>query len=474
MKRKSSAVVLLAVAALTVNSALPGQAAAKKAKDVKIAAVVKGLDNPFFISIKEGIEETALKYGIRANVQAAPGLNDDVGQANKLDSLAGQNYDCYIVIPISSNNLSQAVGKITKKKKTVINIDSPIDATSLAAAGGKVSSFAGTDNFAAGKAGGKDMVAKIGTGKTIGLIAGLAGNVTSAARIDGFKAGALEADPTVKFVGPENADWDTTKALDKANAMLLANPKIDAFFAANAGNPVSRARARQARSQSRAHARSSEKTRRRPAPAREDAQVCSAHSASGRARHYQVQVLHHRGSRDDGSIWRTRCDAGDAACHAGEGRRAVRHLGGALEGEGDVLRGERRAVVEFDAGAKLEFPHRVAERLPRQGESRHRPLLGVARHQRIEDVQGDLVIGRTVLELRIERGRLVAQADPEFLGCSLPCECKRHERQQGGAHQPASQTPQRHETPHLFEEGSLRLSVLCLATRQDASHRNSQ
>jgi ribose transport system substrate-binding protein len=222
MKRKSSAVILLAVAALTVNSALPGQAAPKKAKDVKIAAVVKGLDNPFFISIKEGIEETALKYGIRANVQAAPGLNDDVGQANKLDSLAGQNYDCYIVIPISSNNLSQAVGKITKKKKTVINIDSPIDATSLAAAGGKVSSFAGTDNFAAGKAGGKDMVAKIGTGKTIGLIAGLAGNVTSAARIDGFKAGALEADPTVKFVGPENADWDTTKALDKANAMLLA------------------------------------------------------------------------------------------------------------------------------------------------------------------------------------------------------------------------------------------------------------
>jgi ribose transport system substrate-binding protein len=233
MKRKSSAVILLAVAALTVNSALPGQAAPKKAKDVKIAAVVKGLDNPFFISIKEGIEETALKYGIRANVQAAPGLNDDVGQANKLDSLAGQNYDCYIVIPISSNNLSQAVGKITKKKKTVINIDSPIDATSLAAAGGKVSSFAGTDNFAAGKAGGKDMVAKIGTGKTIGLIAGLAGNVTSAARIDGFKAGALEADPTVKFVGPENADWDTTKALDKANAMLLANPTIAAFFAAN-------------------------------------------------------------------------------------------------------------------------------------------------------------------------------------------------------------------------------------------------
>ena len=221
----SSALALVFAAA--TSSAV--NAAPKKLKDIRIAAVVKGLDNPFFIGIKEGIEETALKYGVFANVQAAPGLNDDIGQANKLDSLAGQNYDCYIVIPISSNNLSQAVGKITKRGKTVINIDSPIDAASLRAAGGKVTSFAGTDNFAAGKAGGKDMIAKIGTGKTIGLIAGLAGNVTSNARIDGFKAGAAGA----TFVGPVNADWDTTKALDAANAMITANKDLAGFFAAN-------------------------------------------------------------------------------------------------------------------------------------------------------------------------------------------------------------------------------------------------
>jgi ribose transport system substrate-binding protein len=147
--------VLALVFAAVTSSAV--NAAPKALKDIRIAAVVKGLDNPFFIGIKEGIEETALKYGVTANVQAAPGLNDDIGQANKLDSLAGQNYDCYIVIPISSNNLSQAIGKITKRGKTVINIDSPVDAASLKAAKGKIASFAGTDNYAAGKAGGKDM-----------------------------------------------------------------------------------------------------------------------------------------------------------------------------------------------------------------------------------------------------------------------------------------------------------------------------
>jgi hypothetical protein len=44
-------------------------------------------------------------------VQAALGLNDDIGQAKKLDALVGQNYDCYIVIPISSNNLSQSLDR---------------------------------------------------------------------------------------------------------------------------------------------------------------------------------------------------------------------------------------------------------------------------------------------------------------------------------------------------------------------------
>ena len=222
-------VSVVVTSALVFAGAAPSHAAGKKLKDIRIAAVVKGLDNPFFIGIKEGIEETALKYGVTANVQAAPGLNDDIGQANKLDSLAGQNYDCYIVIPISSNNLSQGIGKITKKGKAVINIDSPVDAASLKAAGGKITSFAGTDNKAAGKAGGASMLKLIGSGKKIGLIAGLAGNVTSNARIDGFKAGAAGS----TFVGPVNADWDTTKALDAASAMLVANPDLDGFFAAN-------------------------------------------------------------------------------------------------------------------------------------------------------------------------------------------------------------------------------------------------
>ncbi|TRZ56989.1 MAG: sugar ABC transporter substrate-binding protein [Streptomycetaceae bacterium] len=222
-------VACLSASALVFATAPAGNAAVKKLTTIKIAAVVKGLDNPYFVSVKAGIVDTAKALGVTVNVQVAPGLNDDIGQTNVMDALASQNYDCYIVIPVTGNNLSAALGKVTKKGKPIINIDTPVDAASLKAAGGKITSFASTDNFAAGVAGGKAMIKLIGSGQKIALIAGLAGNVTSNQRIDGFKKGAAGS----TFVGPINADWDTTKALDTANQMLVANPDIKAFFAAN-------------------------------------------------------------------------------------------------------------------------------------------------------------------------------------------------------------------------------------------------
>jgi ribose transport system substrate-binding protein len=197
--------------------------------DIRVAAVIKDEANPFFGTIAEGMRDAASEYGIDLVVEYAPTLNDEVGQANKLDTLAGQGFDCFVVIPISSNNLNQSLGRITQQGLPVVNIDSAVDADGLAAAGGAITAFVGTDNYQAGVNGGQKMKEIMGDGATVGLIAGLAGNVTSNARIDGFKEGAAG----LNFVGPVNADWDTAKALDAAKAMLASNPEITGFFAAN-------------------------------------------------------------------------------------------------------------------------------------------------------------------------------------------------------------------------------------------------
>lgn len=203
--------------------------AAGALSDIKIAAVIKDEANPFFGTIAQGMRDAAAEHGVDLTVEYAPTTNDEVGQADKLNALAGQGYSCFVVIPISSNNLNQGLGQISAAGTPIVNIDSPVDAEGLAAAGGKITAFVGTDNYQAGVKGGEKMKELVGEGATIGLIAGLAGNVTSNARIDGFQEGAAG----LTFVGPVNADWETAKALDAAKAMIAANPDIAGIFAAN-------------------------------------------------------------------------------------------------------------------------------------------------------------------------------------------------------------------------------------------------
>ena len=205
------------------------EAAGAGLSDIRVAAVIKDEANPFFGTIAQGMQDAAAEWGVDLTVEYAPTTNDEVGQADKLNALAGQDYDCFVVIPISSNNLNQGLGQVSQAGVPIVNIDSPVDAEGLAAAGGKITAFVGTDNYQAGVKGGQKMVELIGEGKQIGLIAGLAGNVTSNARIEGFQEGAAGS----TFVGPVNADWETAKALDAAKAMIAANPDIAGIFAAN-------------------------------------------------------------------------------------------------------------------------------------------------------------------------------------------------------------------------------------------------
>jgi len=224
----------VAVGALVLSACSSGSddastEAAGGLSDIRVAAVIKDEANPFFGTIAQGMQDAAAEWGVDLTVEYAPTTNDEVGQADKLNALAGQDYDCFVIIPISSNNLNQGLGQISQAGTPIVNIDSPVDADGLAAAGGKITAFVGTDNYQAGVKGGQKMIEVIGEGKEIGLIAGLAGNVTSNARIEGFQEGAAGS----TFVGPVNADWETAKALDAAKAMIAANPNIAGIFAAN-------------------------------------------------------------------------------------------------------------------------------------------------------------------------------------------------------------------------------------------------
>ena len=211
----------------TPSAAASGSAAAGGAK---IAAVLKGLDNPFFQTMQDGVDEAAATTGSEVTVQAATSITDTAGQGDKLNSLAGQDFGCFIVNPISGTNLIQGIAQLAAKGVPIVNIDSPLDADASAAADAKVATYIGTDNTVAGKLGGETMATLLPQGGNVALIGGISGDVTSGARLDGFESG-IPANITV--VQTVAADWDRQTALTKATDLMTAQPDLKGFFVAN-------------------------------------------------------------------------------------------------------------------------------------------------------------------------------------------------------------------------------------------------
>jgi ABC-type sugar transport system substrate-binding protein len=193
------------------------------------AAVIKGLDNPFFQQMEQGIDAAASDSGLEVEVQAAASITDTSGQADKLNAMAQQGYDCFVVNPISGTNLVQGLAQIAAQDTPVVNIDSPIDADAAEKASLDVETYIGTDNVEAGKLGGEAMVEALGGSGKVALIGGISGDATSNARLEGFQQGAGD----LEIVQTVAADWDRQIALTKATDVLSANPEIKGFFSAN-------------------------------------------------------------------------------------------------------------------------------------------------------------------------------------------------------------------------------------------------
>ena len=161
-----------------------------------IAAVIKGLDNPFFQTMESGVQDAATANDVKVEVQAATSITDTTGQADKLDALADQDYSCFIVNPITGTNLIQGIAQLSPPRtrrsstSTARSTPTPPSRPTRRSPPTSAPTTCGRQAWPARRwssccpGGGK--VARIG---------GISGDVTSAARIDGFTGGASTAQP---------------------------------------------------------------------------------------------------------------------------------------------------------------------------------------------------------------------------------------------------------------------------------------
>lgn len=233
-RRSLSVAVVAAAAGLALagcGASSSSGGASGSGSSPKVAAVIKGLDNPFFQTMEQGIQDQSKTDGVSTTVQAAQSITDTSGQADKLSAMAGQDYNCFVVNPISATNLVQGMAQLAQKNVPIVNIDNPVDANAAKAANATPATYIGTDNVQAGELAGKHMAQLLGSGGgDVAIIGGISGDVTSNARIEGFKKGLGSAGTVVQTVA---ANWDRQTALTQAQTILRAHPNLKGFFSAN-------------------------------------------------------------------------------------------------------------------------------------------------------------------------------------------------------------------------------------------------
>jgi ribose transport system substrate-binding protein len=232
MTRGAGWVALLAglLATFVLGCGGSGKRSQADRKGVRLGAVIKGLDNPFFVTLRDGLIAAAGRHDARLHVAAAPvGIQDTTGQASEVASVAAERPACYVINPITPTNLVRALADVPGKTP-IVNIDSAIGKQAAAAVGVKITSYVGTDNHAGGRLAADTMAALVDRGARIAVITGISGDVPSADRAVGFGQGTRGRFKVVTSIA---ADYARDKARRATADLLRADPHIAGVFAVN-------------------------------------------------------------------------------------------------------------------------------------------------------------------------------------------------------------------------------------------------
>ena len=195
------------------------------------AIMLKTLANPFWVTMKEGIEAEAEKMGVTVDIYAVQSESDLQGQLQMFETMLSKGYKGIGFAPLSPVNLVPAVAKAYKDGIKLVNIDEKINMEELNAAGGNVNAFVTTDNVAVGAKGGQFIVDQIGSGN-VAIIEGKAGAASGEARRAGA-AQIFESTSGINLVASQPADWDRSRALDVAANMIQRFSDLKGIYCAN-------------------------------------------------------------------------------------------------------------------------------------------------------------------------------------------------------------------------------------------------
>ncbi len=226
MKKLMSVFMVLALTVSLMAGCAPKPApaapAAPEAPAVKtIGLALSTLNNPFFVTLKEGAEAKAKELGAELIVMDAQ--DDSAKQASQIEDLIQKKVGVILINPTDSDAAKTSVEKAIAAGIPVISVDRGVN-------GAEVVSHIASDNVAGGKMAGEALIEMVGENAKVVELEGIPGASATNDRGKGFNeaiAGKLEV------VSKQPADFNRDKGFTVMQNILQSNKDIKGVFAHN-------------------------------------------------------------------------------------------------------------------------------------------------------------------------------------------------------------------------------------------------
>lgn len=207
---------LLSAAMLTSTMSVAAQA-----QDT-MAIVVSTLNNPFFVSMKDGAEAKAKELGY--DLIVLDSQNDPSKELSNVEDLSVRGVKAILINPTDSDAVSNAIRIANRANIPVLTLD-------RGASRGDVVSHIASDNVAGGEMAGKFIIEKVGEKAKVIQLEGIAGTSAARERGQGFMNAVKNSQ--LDLLASQPADFDRSKGLNVMENLLAANGDAQAVFAQN-------------------------------------------------------------------------------------------------------------------------------------------------------------------------------------------------------------------------------------------------
>ena len=189
--------------------------------DIKIGVSLSTLNNPFFVSIREGVEEVAENENVETVITDAQ--NDSSTQNNQVEDLITQGVDLIVINPVDSTAISTSVQKANEANIPVICVDRKADE-------GELVSFIASNNVEGGKLAGDYILEKVGENAEVIQLEGIPGASSTRERGEGFTEAT---DGKINLLASQTANFDRAEGMTVMENLLQAHPNVKAVFCQN-------------------------------------------------------------------------------------------------------------------------------------------------------------------------------------------------------------------------------------------------